>query len=81
MAQHNGRLTVCDRCGKTEFSKCTGEKETDGGYTRWNTFEPLTPGWDAVQIRFKHYRLCPECMRQLMKIFDEFIKPAEEATT
>lgn len=46
MAQVNGELTTRDRCGKQLFRKCIGEGEADGGYTRWNKFEPYPDGWE-----------------------------------
>ena len=50
MAHVNGRITTCDRCGAEVFSKCTGEGEADGGFTRWNNFETLPEGWDLVAV-------------------------------
>ena len=71
MSVQNGRLTTCDRCGATVFSKCTGEGEADGGYTRWNKFEQLPHGWGQVTIPKKsslsdprdcrHVTVCPLC--------------------
>lgn len=66
MAQINGQLTICERCGAQIFRKCTGEGETDGGFTRWNTFEPFPEGWDIVSVPrglapFNHVRVCPTC--------------------
>lgn len=39
MAQKVGKMIVCDRRGNSVFLECIGERETDGGYTRWNEFE------------------------------------------
>jgi hypothetical protein len=68
--QQNGRLTFCDRCGTSVFSKVAGEGETDGGYTRWNKFEPLPEGWD-------YYHgigtVCPDCSRKYKTLVDEFM--------
>lgn len=50
MAKVNGQLVTCDRCGKQIFRKCTGEGETDGGFTRWNTFEEMPDGWKLVAV-------------------------------
>ena len=57
MAWTNGRRYTCDRCGAECFCKCTGEGELDGGYTRWNNFEPLPSGWKTHAIGL----LCPDC--------------------
>ena len=73
MSKINGRLVTCDRCGKSEFTKVTGEKETDGGFTRWSTFEPL---WDWGYVENKD--LCPDCFKKWTKIKEDFLN-AEKA--
>lgn len=50
MAEIKGKIVTCDRCGKNIFLKCTGEGEADGGFTRWNKFEPMPAGWDEVAV-------------------------------
>lgn len=69
MSSVNGRLVTCDRCGVTCFCKTTGEGETDGGYTRWNNFEPKPSGWGS----HKNKDLCPDCFREWNKIETEFM--------
>lgn len=66
MGAVNGRMYICDRCGATEFVKHTGTRDGDGGYTVWDTFDPLSPGW-AVK---NYHQLCPKCA----KAFDELEK-------
>ena len=66
----NGRLTTCDRCGVTCFRKCVGEGETDGGFTRWNKFEPYPGGWD---YHSETGQLCPECNAAYIKFLNEFL--------
>ena len=72
MAKVNGQIVSCDRCGANVFRKCTGEGEMDGGFTRWNEFEPLPNGWDLVAIPSNrrapsgnayngYLMVCPEC--------------------
>lgn len=67
MAEMNGKLLICDRCGKQIFLRTTGEGETDGGYTRWNKFEPAPDGWDLASVpecpgaKYGSIRVCPEC--------------------
>ena len=50
MAKINGQTVICDRCNTQIFIKCIGEGETDGGFTRWNNFEPLPEGWTLVAV-------------------------------
>ena len=69
MTQINGKLTICDRCGEQVFSKCNGEGEMDGGFTRWNKFEKLPDGWES------HYEtgmLCPKCNEEYKVIIEKF---------
>ena len=68
MAEVNGKLVTCDRCSASVFLKCTGEDERDGGFTRWNKFEPLPEGWGTVEIPAKtdaskrtYIKVCPAC--------------------
>lgn len=77
MAEMNGKLIICDRCGETAFLKCAGEGELDGGYTRWNKFEPEPDGWD---YHSEIGRLCPGCNQeylQLLRIFKNRTMEAE----
>jgi hypothetical protein len=68
MAEVNGKLTICDRCGETNFRKCIGEGERDGGFTQWNKFEPSPEGWTSREVpsrygrrRGEYMMLCPRC--------------------
>lgn len=64
-----GMLETCDRCGNSIFLKYIGTGEADGGYTRWDQFEPLPKDWS------KHTGfgcLCPDCTSLLKKILIEF---------
>jgi hypothetical protein len=70
MAYMNGRKYTCDRCGLEVFCKCTGEGETDGGFTRWNEFEPLPDGW---QTHFEVGQLCPVCNQEYTIFITRFI--------
>lgn len=69
MAQVNGCLTTCDRCGKTIFRRAIGEGETDGGFTRWNKFEPMPTGWKS---HADTDLLCDECEKEYQRIIREF---------
>lgn len=80
MSQVNGQLSTCERCGAQVFRRCVGEGETDGGYTRWNKFEPYPEGWGLVSIPkgiapYDNIRVCPECHAQWNKALNEhFLK-------
>ncbi len=79
MSQVNGQLTTCARCGAQVFRKCTGEGETDGGFTRWNKFEPYPEGWDIVSVPremapYDNVRVCPACHEAWNRaVIDHFI--------
>jgi predicted nucleic acid-binding Zn ribbon protein len=81
MSQVNGQLSTCERCGAQVFRKCTGEGETDGGYTRWNNFEPYPKGWGLVDVPegvkppYNSMRVCPDCRAAWNKAINEgFLK-------
>lgn len=67
MAEVNGQLVTCDRCGTQIFRKVIGEGELDGGYTRWNKFEPCPEGWELSKIpkndscKDGYIKTCPTC--------------------
>ena len=77
MSQVNGQLTTCERCGAQIFRKCIGEGEADGGYTRWNKFEPYPEGWELVSIpksdtaRYGNIRVCPDCSALWNRVVNE----------
>lgn len=73
MSKVNGRLVTCDRCGNHVFTECVGEGERDGGFTRWNKFEPVPKGWSSRNGK----DLCPECFREWNKIETEFMNKTE----
>lgn len=70
----NGRKIICDRCGAEMFCKCTGEGETDGGFTRWNEFETMPDGW-GFQVGIG--LLCCDCNKQYDCMMDEFMRGVE----
>lgn len=71
----NGRIYMCDRCGKGTFCECTGEGERDGGFTRWNKFAPLPEGWKS---HLDTGLLCPECNKQYEQIVGDFLEKAKK---
>ena len=73
MAEANGKLVSCDRCGDTVFLKCTGEGELDGGFTRWNKFETFPDGWE---YHCEVGRLCPKCNAKYKLLCKDFMTGA-----
>lgn len=75
MAQVNGKLVTCDRCGEQVFLKCTGEGERDGGFTRWNKFEPFPQGWEHhCEVGL----ICPACNAKYKALVDTFMTEGRE---
>ena len=74
MAEIKGKITICDRCGEQVFSKCIGEGETDGGFTRWNKFEPLPEGWE---YHLMVGLLCPKCNAEYKSLVEKFNQKVE----
>ena len=72
MSYENGRLYTCDLCKTTHFCKCNGEGEIDGGFTRWNKFEPLPDGWGVPSDLKEVINLCPNCYKKYQSILEEF---------
>jgi hypothetical protein len=70
MAETNGKLVTCDRCGKQVFLKCVGEGEADGGFTRWNKFENFPEGWE---YHCEVGRLCPDCNGKYKNLVNTFM--------
>lgn len=69
MSEVNGRRTICDRCGAEIFSPHIGDEERDGGFTRWNKFEPKPRGWTKQDFK----DLCPVCSSEWNKLETEFM--------
>lgn len=57
MASKLGKLDECTRCGETIFLEKTGTGSADGGYTRWDNFEPLPKEW----LNSSYGTFCPVC--------------------
>lgn len=74
MAQMNGKMMVCDRCGENVFLKCVGEGEMDGGYTRWNKFEATPHGWSNC---IGAGLLCPACKGKYEALIATFMGDAK----
>ena len=79
MAKVNGQMVTCDRCGASIFLKCTGEGERDGGFTRWNEFDTLPPGWEIVEIPGNKYiQTCPSCTKLWVDALTEHFLKKED---
>ena len=68
-----GKLIQCDypMCDAQIMLAKTGEGEADGGYTRFNTYEPKPEGWGYVDGK----DLCPDHHRQYLDMIAEFWNP------
>lgn len=74
MAEVKGKLCSCDLCGRQIFLKCTGEGERDGGFTRWNTFEPYPEGWS---YETPIGRMCPYCNAEYNRLIEKLKRERE----
>lgn len=74
MSKQNGQMLICNRCGAWIFRECTGEGERDGGFTRWNNFEPAT-GWNAVSTVGD---VCPKCWQDYQDMLERYKKKPPE---
>lgn len=70
MSSRCGKLEMCDRCHATVFLETIGDGERDGGYTRWNKFEPAPKGWSYSYDLQK--TLCPECTGKFQEMLVKF---------
>ena len=68
-----GILIQCDypRCDTQVMLAKTGEGEADGGYTRFNTYEPKPEGWGYVDGK----DLCPDHYQEYLDMIQEFWDP------
>lgn len=71
----DGKLIICDRCGERVFLKTVGDGVADGGYTRWNKFEPKPDGW--IYSRDLQKSLCPACNDKYQMLLESFITSKE----
>ena len=76
MAHIDGRKFICDRCNKEIFCKLKGEKTSDGGFTRWDEFEPLPDGWGVKPLIGL---LCCNCNKEHDRVIAEFMGGANDA--
>ena len=69
LGEQKGLLLSCTKCSITGFRKYIGEGERDGGYTRWDKFEPVPEGW-LQETEFGY--LCPNCAKTFKTLMTEF---------
>lgn len=65
----NGTMEQCHRCESTVFRKHVGTGEADGGWSRWDKFEPFPDGWLYVG---GVGNLCPYCAEQFKETMTNF---------
>ena len=67
MSKVKGQLLTCDRCGGAVFLKYISERDTDGGYTKWEEYEKAE-GWGYEIGK----NLCPTCLEQYKEVMCDF---------
>lgn len=68
----NGTMESCRRCGRTIFLKHVGTGTADGGWTKWDNFEPLPDDWSKI---LNVGVLCPECVKIFRTTMIDFFGP------
>lgn len=71
-----GRIVTCDRCSEFVFLQKTDEKLTDGGRTKYNTYEALPEGWRRLGDGMVD--LCPSCNKEYEDLMKEFYRKKPE---
>ena len=68
-----GQLIKCDypNCEEQVMRAKIGEGETDGGYTKYNKYEPKPEGWGYVDGK----DLCPDHYQYYLDMIAEFWEP------
>ena len=76
-----GRMMICDRCGKTEFFCQTGTRlvDTADGYKTRTEYES-SEKWGRKEIDGIFYDFCPACNGQYMRMVIDFAKPLNSFT-
>lgn len=77
MGSKVGMLKTCDRCGEQIFLEYTGEAETDGGFTKYSTYDSMEPGWKTVNLNtvpVVSALLCTKCMKELSATMVNFME-------
>lgn len=71
-----GILEKCVRCGETIFLEKIGTRDSDGGYTTWDEFEPMPSNWYFSGELIGN--LCPCCAPIFRKFMVDFIGDVEK---
>ena len=68
-----GKLVTCDYpgCSEQVMLRKIGEGETDGGYTRYDMYEPVPEGWGYKDNK----DLCPSHHQDYLDMIQEFWDP------
>lgn len=73
MSAIEGKMLTCDVCGKSIFLKFVGEREADGGYTKWREYENAD-GWSSIHVgKISLGNVCPKCFERIEKSLTEII--------
>lgn len=68
MSKTEGEILTCDICGESVFLGYTGDKEADGGYTRWRwrEYEKPPEGWNSAKVLgIGIGDTCPACSERI----------------
>lgn len=78
MTAVEGKMLTCDMCGKTIFLKFVGEREADGGFTKWREYENAD-GWTNPHFgKINLGNLCPSCNERLQNALLKTINEIKE---
>lgn len=69
MAEHLGKLIICDRCGKTQFLHHLKTETLDGGYTKVDKYDKRPDGWE---YHSDTGLLCDECEKLYQELLNKF---------
>lgn len=73
MTAIEGKMLTCDVCGKSIFLRFIGEREADGGYTKWREYENAD-GWTSIHVgEISLGNVCPKCGELLQNAMTEII--------
>ena len=67
--EQRGKMIRCKRDDNFVFLKYLGEKDLDGGFSRYDNFEKLPEDW-LYENEFGY--LCPECAREFKTFMTNF---------
>ena len=80
--KEEGYMLTCDRCGMSKFFRKTGNRlvDTADGYKTRTEYESNEKWGEEHLINNKHYRFCPACNGQYMRMVIDFAKPLNSFT-